>query len=155
MACPPLTVRMPQVRASRSRQWLSGRKRLCNSRSSPPPSACSSFDSQSLVIAARVSVPASMALLHGVEPEHITLGVHYEGDEAVLADGELALVNLAARFLDAGFLDRAILRGEIDDGAVAAGRYAIHPDERAGRAGTLFFHRERPDVVRAVELLQL
>src|SRR6266487_3186639 len=76
--------------------------------------------------------------------------------KAVLADGKLLLVDASSRFCDAAFLDRAVLAGEINQGAVAAGRYALHLDQGTAGARSVHIHGKRPHVhSRAVELFQL
>src|SRR6266849_5237057 len=91
-----------------------------------------------------------------MQTEHVSLGVDDQGNEAVLADGKLLLVDASSGFRDAAFLDRAVFASEINQGAVAAGGNALHPDQGAARARSVHLHRKRPHVhTRAVELFQL
>src|SRR6267378_3347123 len=91
-----------------------------------------------------------------MQTEHVSLGVDGEGDEAVLADGKLLLVDASSRFRDAALLDRAILATEVNQSAVAAGRNALHLDQGAARARSVHLHSKGPHVhSRAVELFQL
>src|SRR6266571_4831289 len=91
-----------------------------------------------------------------MQAEHVSLGVDDQGDEAVLADGKLLLVDASPRFCDAAFFDRAVFATEIDQGAVAAGGNALHLDQGAAGARSVHLHSKRPHVhSRAVELFQL
>src|SRR6267378_1359575 len=91
-----------------------------------------------------------------MQAEHVSLGVDGEGDEAVLADGKLLLVDASARFRDAALLDRTVFAAEINQSTVAAGGNALHLDQGTAGARAVHLHRKRPHVhSRAVELLQL
>src|SRR5439155_13819971 len=93
---------------------------------------------------------------HRMQTEHVSLGVDDQGNEAVLADGKLLLVDAPSRLRGAAFLDRAVIATEINQGAVTAGRNALHLDQGAAGARSVHIHSKRPHVhSRAVELFQL
>src|SRR4249919_1556061 len=80
----------------------------------------------------------------------------YQGDEAVLADGEFVLEYPATACRRALRFHRAVGAGEVDDGAVAAGRIALHLHQRTRGARLSGLHREGPHLdARRVESFQV
>src|SRR5262245_51513147 len=77
---------------------------------------------------------ASSGLLHRVQADHVAFGVIAERNEAVWADRELVLHDLAAVLPDAASLDGAVLAFEVDHRAAHPCRTVRHPDERSRRA---------------------
>src|SRR6185436_5532499 len=91
-----------------------------------------------------------------VQADHVPLGVVDQGDEAVLADGLLRLLDPASELLHPGLLHRAVLAGEVDEHAVLARGEALVLAERAPGALALPLHREGPVLeVRSGQLVEL
>ena len=93
-------------------------------------------------------------LSHGVQADHVSLGVEDEGDVAVFADGEFRFHDLAADLRRAGGFGGAVGAGEVDEGAAGAGIFAGQVDEGAGATGG-FEHGEGPHLdLGAFEMLE-
>lgn len=80
-----------------------------------------------------------------MQADHVALGVMDEGDEAIPADGPLLQMDASTIADRAAGFDRAVIAGEIDDGASAAGILVGHFNERTGAAPILHVHGECPN----------
>ena len=60
--------------------------------------------------------PCSLVLLHGMQADHISLGIEDQGDPAVFSDGHFGLLNLPAGARNAAFIRGAVLTMEINQG---------------------------------------
>jgi hypothetical protein len=86
--------------------------------------------------------------LHRMQAEHVAFGIEGQGDESVLPDGHLLLLQTAAGGDHPRRLDGAIRATEIGEHAVAARCAARHLHQRPRGAVALLIHGKRQQSTR-------
>src|SRR6266550_3554858 len=79
-----------------------------------------------------------------MQSDHVAVEVGNKRDEAVLADRELLLHDLAAVGRNPLSFHSTVITGEIDDGSVTARLFTFHAGKRSRGAGRFLLHRKGP-----------